>query len=156
MDMINGLNDSKKEDISKRLMQNFRGQNTNPNIMDEAVKWIEQNYGSSKIDRMKEGAEILQTIKRREDQDMADFIIRFEAVMDKLKLVNMILSQAVEVAILQRAANLTKTEENNLLPMVNITSTDPPHIEYEGSPEKHRFQEGSGKEEGGCSPPTIQ
>ena len=56
---------------------------------------------------------------------MADFIIRFEAGMDKLKAVNMIFSPTVEVAILQRAANLTKTEENNLLPMVRITSTDP-------------------------------
>ena len=83
MDMINGLNDSKKEDISKRLMQNFRGQNANPNIMDDAVNWIEQNYGSSIIDRIKEGAEFLQSIKRREDEDMANFIIRFKAGMDK-------------------------------------------------------------------------
>ncbi len=87
IDMINGLNDLKKEDISKRLMQNFRGQKTNPNIMDEAVKWIEQNYGSSIIDRIKEAAEFLQTIKRQEDEDMANFIIRLEAGLDKLKSV---------------------------------------------------------------------
>ncbi len=158
MDMINGFNDSKKEDISKRLMQNFRGQNSNPNIMDEAIKWIKQNYGLSKIDRIKEGAKILQMIKRREDEDMANFIIRFEAGMDKLKAVNMILSQTVEVEILQRAASLTKTEENNLLPMVKVTSTDPNltlnmkealrNIGFRKDPTK--------KEERGCGPPTIK
>ena len=75
MDLINALNDSKKEEMSQRLMQYFKDypSSSSSNIIDEAVKWIEQNYGLSKIDRIKTGAEFLQTIRRQDEKDMADF-----------------------------------------------------------------------------------
>jgi len=122
MEMINALNSSDKENISTRLMTTFKGQTKNKEVMDEAVKWLESNYGSSKTDRVKQVADTLQTIRRKQDEDMAEFIIRWEAMMDQMRSVDMILSPQVEVAILHNAANLTKTEENNILPIVNITS----------------------------------
>jgi len=122
MDLVNALNDSNKEEKAKRLMQNFRDHGNMKKIMDDAVGWLDSNYGASKTDRIKKSAESIQTIRRREDEDMADFIIRFEAMMDQLRSVNLDLSERMEVAIMHRAANLTKTEENNLLPMADMTS----------------------------------
>ena len=91
--------------------------------MDDAINWIACNYGSSKADRVKKVTETLLTIKRQEDEDMADFIVKFEALMDQMRSVNLSLSEQVEVVILHRTANLSKTEENNILPLVDITST---------------------------------
>jgi len=122
MEMINALNSSDKENISTRLMQAFKGQGSNLQLMDEAVKWLDSNYGASKTDRVKKVADLLQSIRRKDDEDMAEFIIRFEALMDQMRSVNMILSEQVESAILHNAANLNKTEENNILPLVDITS----------------------------------
>jgi len=56
---------------------------------------------------------------------MGEFIGRFEAMMDQLRSIDLDLSEQVEVAIMHRAANLSKAEENNLLPMVDMTSTAP-------------------------------
>jgi len=79
MDLVNALNDSNKDEIAKRLMQNFRDHGNMKKIMDDAVEWLNANYGASKTDRIKKSAESIQTIRRRDDEDMADFIIRFEA-----------------------------------------------------------------------------
>jgi len=57
--------------------------------MDEAMEWIACNYGLSKADRVKKVTETLLTIKRGEDEDMADFIVKFEALMDQMKSVNL-------------------------------------------------------------------
>jgi len=122
MDLVNALNESNKDEIAKRLMQNFRNHANLKKIMDDAVGWLDANYGASKTDRIKKSAESIQTIRRREDEDMAEFIIRFEAMMDQMRSVNLDLSEQVETAILQRSANLTKSEENDLLPMVDMTS----------------------------------
>jgi hypothetical protein len=123
MDLVNALNDSNKEEIAKRLMQNFRDHGNMRQIMDDAVRWLDSNYGASKTDRIKKVSESIQTIRRREDEDMAEFIVRFEAMMDQIKSVGLSLSEQMEVALMQRAANLSKREENNILPMVDITST---------------------------------
>ena len=125
IDLMNALNDSDKEHIATRMSQTFKNHGNPNTIMDEAIEWIACNYGSSKSDRVKKVTDTLLTIKRGEDEDMADFIVRFEALMEQMRSVNLDLSEHVEVAILHRTANLSKTEENNILPLVDITSTTP-------------------------------
>ena len=123
MDLMNALNDSDKEHIATRMSQTFKNHNDPKKIMDDAMEWIACNYGSSKADRVKKVTETLLTIKRGDEEDMADFIVKFEALMDQMRSVNLNLSEQVEAAILHKTANLSKTEENNILPLVDITST---------------------------------
>ena len=123
LELMNALNDSDKEHIATRMSQQFKNHATPNTMMDEAIEWIAINYGSSKADRVKKVTENLLTIKRGDEEDMADFIVRFEALMDQMRTVNLELSEQLEVAILHKTANLSKTEENNILPLVDITST---------------------------------
>ena len=72
MDLVNALIDSNKEEISTRLMQNFKNHGNPQTLMDDAVRWLDSNYGASKTDRIKKSAENLQTIRRRDNEDIAD------------------------------------------------------------------------------------
>ena len=66
----------------------------------------------------------MQTIRRDKDEDMTEFIQRFEGVMEQLKVVRFELEERLEAALLHRASNLTKHEANNVSSQVDMASTE--------------------------------
>ena len=87
LDMIHALKASKKINISKRLAKNLEAEMDSDNIIDKAVKYIETRFGETPIERNDKAMEAMQTIRRDKDEDMTDFIQRFEGVMEQLKVV---------------------------------------------------------------------
>ena len=95
------------------------------NIIDKAVKYIETRFGETPIERNDKAMEAMQTIRRDKDEDMTEFIQRFEGVMEQLKVVRFELDERLEAALLHRASNLTKPEANNVSSQVDMASTEP-------------------------------
>ena len=123
LDMINALKESKRRGIATRLMNKFEDYATNKKVIEDSLKFIEASFGTTLTDRLEKAAEALQTIRREEDEDMAEFILRFEAVIEQLNMVQLDLTDRMEATILQRSANLTKAKKNNLVPMIDMSST---------------------------------
>jgi len=68
--------------------------------------------------------EAMQTLRHDKDEDMSEFIQRFEGVMEQLKVVHFELEGRLEAALLHRTANLTKQEANNVSSKVDMASND--------------------------------
>jgi len=94
------------------------------NIIDKAVKYIETHFGETPIERNDKAMEAMQTLRRDKDEDMSEFIQRFEGVMEQLKVVRFELEGRLEAALLHRTANLTKQEANNVSSKVDMASND--------------------------------
>jgi hypothetical protein len=67
--------------------------------------------------------EAMQSLRRDKDEDMSEYIQRFEGVMEQLKVVHFELGERLEAALLHvhRTANLTKQEANNVSSKVKTT-----------------------------------
>ena len=124
LDMIHALKASKKINISKRLSKSLEAEMSADNIIDKAVKYIETHFGETPIERNDKAMEAMQTLRRDKDEDMSEFIQRFEGVMEQLKVVRFELEGRLEAALLHRTANLTKQEANNVSSKVDMASND--------------------------------
>jgi len=122
LDMINALKESKRNSIATRLINKFENYSTNKSVIEDALTFIEAGYGTTLTDRLDKAAESLQTIRREDCEDISEFILRFEAMIEQLNMVKLDLTDRMEAAVLQRAANLTKAERNILVPLVDMKS----------------------------------
>jgi len=123
LDMINALQVLKKDTMSTRLSQALEPEMSAKNIIAMAVKWIETHYGETPIKRTDKPIEALQTIRRKKEEDITNFIQRFEGVMEKLRVVRFELEERFEAALLHRAANMSKPEANNISSQVDMGSS---------------------------------
>ena len=85
------------------------------NIIDKAVKYIETHFGETPIERNDKAMEAMQTLRCDKDEDMSEFIQRFEGVMEQLKVVRFELEERLEAALLHRTANLKKARSKQCL-----------------------------------------
>jgi hypothetical protein len=122
LDMINALKESKRRGIATRLINKFENYSSNKTVIEDALTFIEAGYGTTLTDRLDKAAEALQTIRRGECEDISEFILRYEAMIEQLNMVKLDLTDRMEAAVLQRAANLTKAERNILVPLVDMKS----------------------------------
>ena len=107
LDMINALKELKRRGIATRLVNKFEDYETNKSVIEDALKFIEASFGTTLTDRLDKAAEALQTIRREENEDISEFILRFEAMTEQLNMVKLGLTDRMEAPILQRSANLT-------------------------------------------------
>ncbi len=66
----------------------------------------------------------MQSIRREREENMAEFIQRFEGVMEQLRIVGFKLEERFEAALLHRAANMSKPEANNISSQVDMGSSE--------------------------------
>jgi len=83
LDLINALRTADRNAISNRVTSKFKDNKTDPDILDKAVNWLEENYGATPIERQSADCRNLKTLSRKEDEGITDYITRFEEMCEQ-------------------------------------------------------------------------
>jgi hypothetical protein len=83
LDLINALKTADKTAISNRVTSKFKDNKTNPDILDQAVQWLEENYGATPIERQSAACRKLKTLERKDNEAIMDYITRLEEMVEQ-------------------------------------------------------------------------
>ena len=125
LDLINALRTADRTAISNRVTSKFKDNKTDPDILDKAVQWLEENYGATPIERQSAACRNLKTLSRKDDEGITDYITRFEEMCEQCNEVGLSLPDKLEATLLQLGANLNTQDTNNIASSVDMSSNEP-------------------------------
>jgi hypothetical protein len=82
LDLINALKTADKTAISNRVTSKFKDNKMDPDILDQAVQWLEENYGATPIERQSAACRNLKTLERKDNEGITNYITRFEEMVE--------------------------------------------------------------------------